>query len=77
MVVRINPRYFRPSEVEQLQGDPSKAFKKLKWMPSTTLEELIKEMISFDKKEAEKESILKKEGFKIVSSMENPPFIKN
>ncbi len=77
IVVRINPRYFRPTEVDQLQGDPSKAFKKLEWEPSTTLEELIKEMISFDKKEAEKESLLKKEGFNIVSSMENPPFIKN
>ena len=73
IVVRINPRYFRPTEVEKLQGDPSKAFKKLQWKPSTTLEELVKEMICFDKEEAKKESILKKQGFKIASSIENPP----
>ncbi len=77
IVVRIDPRYFRPTEVEQLQGDPTKAFKKLNWKPSTTLEELVQEMICFDKEEAQKESILKKQGFKISSSIENPPSIKN
>ncbi len=77
IVVRIDPRYFRPTEVEQLQGDPTKAFKKLNWKPSTTLEELVQEMICFDKEEAQKESILKKQGFKISRSIENPPSIKN
>ena len=43
VVVRIDPRYFRPAEVETLLGDPTKAHEKLGWMPSTTLEELVKE----------------------------------
>ena len=77
IVIRINPRYFRPTEVDQLQGDPTKAFKKLNWKPTTTLEQLISEMISFDKKEASKESFLKKGGYKITSFKENPPRIEN
>ncbi|WP_320664921.1 GDP-mannose 4,6-dehydratase [Prochlorococcus sp. MIT 1223] len=73
IVIRIDPRYFRPTEVEQLLGDPSKALKKLGWVPKTTLEELITEMVNFDKEEALKESLLKKEGFKISGPMESPP----
>ena len=60
IVIRVDPRYFRPTEVDQLLGDPSKAFKKLKWQPSITLEEMIKEMIEKDSEEAEKEWIPKK-----------------
>tara|TARA_B100000212_G_scaffold339971_1_gene319476 strand:- start:92 stop:1225 length:1134 start_codon:yes stop_codon:yes gene_type:complete len=77
IVIRIDPRYFRPTEVEQLLGDSSKAFKKLNWEPRITLEELIKEMIKVDKEEANKESILIKEGFNISSTNESPPAIKN
>ncbi len=65
IVVRVDKRYFRPTEVDQLLGDPSKAFKKLGWEPKTNLEELITEMIENDKKDAQKESLLKKEGFNI------------
>ena len=65
IVIRIDPKYFRPTEVEQLLGDPSKAYKKLGWEPKTTLEELISEMIENDLQEAMKESMLKKEGFQI------------
>ena len=50
-VVKVDKSYFRPSEVEELRGDPKKAFEKLGWMPDTTLEELIDEMIKVDKKE--------------------------
>ena len=64
-VIKIDSRYFRPTEVEKLLGDPSKAFKKLGWVPKITLEELISEMINFDTKEAKKEAILKKEGYDI------------
>ncbi len=67
---RLDPRYFRPTEVDKLKGDPSKAFKKLGWKNKTTLEELVKEMIDLDKKEALKESVLKKEGFTIQSPNE-------
>ena len=70
VVVRVDPRYFRPTEVEQLLGNPKKALKKLNWTPKTTLEELITEMIESDKKEAEKESLLNKEGFTLVKSKE-------
>jgi GDPmannose 4,6-dehydratase len=72
-VVRIDPRYFRPAEVETLLGDPSKAHAKLGWTPTTTLEELVAEMVAADKENAAKESILRREGFNIVGSMENPP----
>ena len=73
VVVRIDPRYFRPAEVETLLGDPTKAHEKLGWMPSTTLEELVKEMITSDREEARKEATLRNKGFNVVGSMENPP----
>ena len=56
IVIKIDPRYFRPTEVDLLLGDPSKSFKELGWVPKTTLEELIEEMIQNDLKEARKES---------------------
>ncbi len=73
IIIRIDPRYYRPTEVEELLGDSSKAFKKLNWEPKITLEELIKEMINFDKQEADKESLLIKEGFSISVTNESPP----
>jgi GDPmannose 4,6-dehydratase len=73
VVVRIDPRYFRPAEVETLLGDPSKAKQKLDWTPTTTLEELVAEMVATDKEEAKKEAYLKLKGFNVVGSMENPP----
>jgi GDPmannose 4,6-dehydratase len=72
-VVCIDPRYFRPAEVETLLGDPSKAHEKLGWQPTTTLEELVTEMVAADKQEAAKEAVLRREGFDVVGSMENPP----
>ena len=60
IVVRIDPRYFRPAEVETLLGDPTKAREKLGWTPSTTLEQLVNEMIAVDKEEARKEAYLKR-----------------
>jgi GDPmannose 4,6-dehydratase len=72
-VVRIDPRYFRPAEVETLLGDPSRAHERLGWTPTTTLEELVEEMVACDKLEASKEATLKREGFTVVGSMENPP----
>ena len=71
VVVRIDPGYFRPAEVDTLLGDPSKAHKKLGWSSSCTLEELISEMVSYDIEEARKEAYLKREGFSVVGSMEN------
>jgi len=73
VVVRIDPRYFRPAEVETLLGDPTKAREKLGWTPTTTLEELVAEMVGGDKEEAAKEALLRQEGYAVVGSMENPP----
>ena len=63
IVVKVDERYFRPTEVDQLLGDPGKALKKLGWAPKTSLEELIREMVTSDKEKAKKYSFLKKEGF--------------
>jgi GDPmannose 4,6-dehydratase len=73
VVVRIDPRYFRPAEVDTLLGDPTKAHAKLGWTPTTTLEELVAEMVAADRQEAAKEATLRREGFPVVGSMENPP----
>ncbi|MCU0529654.1 MAG: GDP-mannose 4,6-dehydratase [Cyanobium sp. Prado107] len=70
VVVRIDPRYFRPAEVDTLLGDPSKAHVKLGWTPTTTLEELVAEMVAHDKEEARKEALLRLKGFKVVGSRE-------
>ena len=73
VVVRIDPRYFRPAEVETLLGDPTKAKEKLGWTPTTTLEDLVAEMVAADQEEAAKEALLRRKGFAVVGSMENPP----
>ena len=73
VVVRIDPRYFRPAEVETLLGDPTKAREKLSWTPTTTLEELVAEMVAADKEESAKEALLRQQGYQVVGSMENPP----
>ena len=73
VVIRVDPRYFRPTEVETLLGDPSKAKEKLGWQPKINLEEMIREMIKFDTMEAEKEIILKEKGIKIFNSLESLP----
>ena len=70
IVIRIDPRYFRPTEVNELLGDSSKARKKLNWEPKITIKELISEMINEDFKESKKESLLKNKGFSIYTSKE-------
>ena len=68
VVVRIDPRYFRPAEVETLLGDPSRAHQRLGWQPTTTLEELVAEMIATDREEAKKEAYLRRKGFAVVGA---------
>ena len=70
IVIKVDPRYFRPTEVEFLLGESKKAALELGWTPKTSLEELIKEMIESDKEEARKDSLLKKSGFQITNSQE-------
>jgi GDPmannose 4,6-dehydratase len=62
-IIRIHPRYYRPTDVENLCGDPSKAKKKLGWSPDITFEQLVKEMVEQDLKLVEKDKFLKKSGF--------------
>ena len=75
VVVRIDPRYYRPAEVDTLLGDPSRAHERLDWTPTTSLEELVAEMVSHDQEEARKEAYLKRKGFAVVSSLETPPAV--
>ena len=70
IIVRIDPKYYRPSEVQTLLGDPSLAKDKLGWTPTTTLEEMIQEMISADHLEALKIKEIKDRGYPHVSSQE-------
>jgi GDPmannose 4,6-dehydratase len=63
VIVRIDPRYFRPTEVETLLGDPTKARQKLCWVPKTSFEQLVSEMVCEDLKSAERDELVKKHGF--------------
>ena len=63
VIVKVDPRYFRPTEVETLLGDPSKAKAKLGWTPATTLRELVKEMVEADYASAKRDSLVKLAGF--------------
>lgn len=70
IIFRIDPRYFRPTEVETLLGDPGKAKEKLGWVPEISLQEVCKEMVSFDLDQAKKHSLIKKHGFPVAISNE-------
>ena len=63
VVVSIDPRYFRPTEVETLLGDPSKARRELGWTPRTTFDQLVEEMISSDLKAARRDALVRQHGF--------------
>ena len=65
-VVKVDPRYFRPTEVETLLGDASKARKKLGWTPKISFEELVAEMVREDLKSAERDELIKREGYKAM-----------
>ena len=65
-VVMVDPRYFRPTEVETLLGDASKARKKLGWTPKISFEELVAEMVQEDLRSAERDELIKREGYKAM-----------
>ncbi|MDE9544015.1 GDP-mannose 4,6-dehydratase [Xenorhabdus bovienii] len=71
VIVRVDPRYFRPAEVETLLGDPTKAKNKLGWIPEITVEEMCKEMIVSDLQQAKKHALLKANGFNVSIPVEN------
>ena len=63
VIVRVDPRYFRPTEVETLLGDPSKAREKLGWTATTSLQELVSEMVRSDLEDAQRDELCRREGF--------------
>lgn len=63
IIVRVDPRYFRPTEVETLLGDPTKAREKLGWIPKISFRELVAEMVREDLKMAERDELVKKHGY--------------
>jgi GDPmannose 4,6-dehydratase len=71
VVVRVDPRYFRPAEVETLLGDPSKAKAKLGWTPEITVEEMCAEMVQHDLNKAKRHALLKDNGHDVVIAVEN------
>jgi GDPmannose 4,6-dehydratase len=69
-IIKIDPRYFRPAEVETLLGDPTKAKEKLGWVPEITLDELVSEMVASDLEEAKKHALVKKHGYAVFNAQE-------
>jgi len=70
VIVRVDPRYFRPAEVETLLGDPTKAKEKLGWTPEITTQEMCAEMVAEDLKTAKRHSLLKQHGHEVMISVE-------
>jgi len=70
IIVRVDPRYFRPTEVETLLGDPSKAKEKLGWSPRTTFPQLVSEMVQGDLEHAMRDELCRREGFRTFSYYE-------
>lgn len=71
VIVRVDPRYFRPAEVETLLGDPSRAKDKLGWIPEITVQEMCAEMVREDLKIAQRHALLKQHGHDVPVSLEN------
>ena len=67
LIVAVDPRYFRPTEVDTLLGDPTKAKTKLGWTPKISFDELVAEMVAEDLKAAKKDSLAKQHGFEVYS----------
>ncbi len=70
VITRVDPRYFRPTEVETLLGDPSKAKEILGWEPKTSFSALVAEMMHFDLEEARRDELCKNEGFTVLNHHE-------
>ena len=71
VIMQIDPRYYRPTEVETLLGDPSKAKERLGWVPEITLDEMISEMVANDLDQAKQHSLLNRHGFTVAVGKEN------
>ena len=66
IIVKVDPRYFRPTEVETLLGDPTKAKQKLGWTPKITFQELVSEMVQADYKSAQRDELVKQHGYQAM-----------
>ena len=71
VIVQIDPRYYRPTEVETLLGDPTKAKEKLGWVPEITLDQMIVEMVANDLEQAKRHALLQKHGYSVAIGKEN------
>jgi len=70
ILISVDSRYFRPTEVETLLGDSTKANEKLGWEPKISFEELVKEMVEFDLNDAKKDNLCNNEGFQTFNFQE-------
>lgn len=70
VIMRVDPRYFRPAEVETLLGDPTKAKEKLGWVPEITVQQMCAEMAAHDLEDARRHALLKKHGYSIFAPKE-------
>lgn len=71
VIVRIDPRYFRPAEVDTLLGDPTRAKEKLGWVPETSVQDMCAEMVAEDLKAAKRHALLKQHGYQLPVSIES------
>jgi len=71
VIVRVDPRYFRPAEVETLLGDPTRAKERLGWVPEVTAREMCAEMVAEDLRHARRHALLRHHGFDFPVSIEN------
>ena len=71
VIVKVDPRYFRPTEVETLLGDPTKAKQKLGWVPEISVQEMCKEMIAYDLAQVKQHALLKANGYRVNVSLES------
>ncbi|MDO4766758.1 MAG: GDP-mannose 4,6-dehydratase [Pseudomonadota bacterium] len=69
-IVAVDPKYFRPTEVETLLGNPSKAHEKLGWAPRITFSELVREMVAADLEEAKRDELCQRAGFRVAPHQE-------
>ena len=70
VLIEIDPNYFRPTEVDTLLGDPTKAREKLGWVARTSLQDLVAEMVREDLKDAERDDLCRREGFPVLTRHE-------
>ena len=70
VIVQIDPRYYRPTEVETLLGDPTKAKERLGWVPEITVQQMCREMVAHDLIQAQQHALLKRHGYSVFNTTE-------